>query len=257
MEMNSTEAETIIGMLIDGANKGNIDLSDFCNVISSITKEKIIQGMAKITTEMEEATQGLCNTTQQLCTMCACQYKNDAVYLTVNSMNEAIINAIEEASLLCADKPDVQEDITDQMKLVPEGVEGRVAYKGLASSVIDQLIVTSPESVWNIHDTHDHDDEEEHDHEHEHEDREITAMLIKFKSPMNIIQFPRQINENTNLQAAVPSYEISSLFKLFGFEPVLSTITLMDGLNDMLLLMSSALTIKECSVLSGNKTVFQ
>ena len=33
-----------------------------------------------------------------------------------------------------------QKDITDQMKLVPEGVEGRVAYKGLASSVIDQLI---------------------------------------------------------------------------------------------------------------------
>tara|TARA_B100001173_G_scaffold312035_1_gene331363 strand:- start:1813 stop:3015 length:1203 start_codon:yes stop_codon:yes gene_type:complete len=84
-----------------------------------------------------------------------------------------------------------------------------------SNSVIDQLIVTSPESVWNIHDTHDHDDEEEH--EHEHEDREITAMLIKFKSPMNIIQFPRQINENTNLQAAVPSYEISRLFKLFGF----------------------------------------
>jgi len=84
-----------------------------------------------------------------------------------------------------------------------------------SNSVIDQLIVTSPESVWNIHDTHDHDDEEEH--KHEHEDREITAMLIKFKSPMNIIQFPRQINENTNLQAAVPSYEISRLFKLFGF----------------------------------------
>ena len=42
-------------------------------------------------------------------------------------------------------------------------------------------------------------------------------MLIKFKSPMNIIQFPRQINETTNLQAAVPSYEISRLFKLFGF----------------------------------------
>ena len=80
-----------------------------------------------------------------------------------------------------------------------------------SNSVIDQLIITSPQSVWNIHETHDHDDE------HEHDDREITAMLIKFKSPMNIIQFPRQINENTNLQAAVPSYEISRLFKLFGF----------------------------------------
>ena len=42
-------------------------------------------------------------------------------------------------------------------------------------------------------------------------------MLIKFNSPMNVIQFPRYINENTNLQSAVPSYEISRLFKLFGF----------------------------------------
>ena len=104
-----------------------------------------------------------------------------------------------------------------------------------SNSVIDQLIITSPQSVWDVHDTHnhkdehegehDHEHEDEHDHEHEgehdhedeHDDREITAMLIKFKSPMNIIQFPRQINENTNLQAAVPSYEISRLFKLFGF----------------------------------------
>ena len=104
-----------------------------------------------------------------------------------------------------------------------------------SNSVVDQLIITSPQSIWDLHDEHDHDDEDheehdnedhdehEHDHDdedhdaHEHGDKEITAMLIKFKSPMNIIQFPRQINENTNLQAAVPSYEISRLFKLFGF----------------------------------------
>ena len=106
-----------------------------------------------------------------------------------------------------------------------------------SNSVVDQLIITSPQSIWDLHDEHDHDDEDheehhdedyeehEHDHddedhdehEHDHDDKEITAMLIKFKSPMNIIQFPRQINENTNLQAAVPSYEISRLFKLFGF----------------------------------------
>ena len=100
--------------------------------------------------------------------------------------------------------------------------EGTFKVVGLlepSNSVIDQLIITSPQSVWDIHDTHNHEDGDEHEHEHEHEydDREITAMLIKFKSPMNIIQFPRQINENTNLQAAVPSYEISRLFKLFGF----------------------------------------
>ena len=100
--------------------------------------------------------------------------------------------------------------------------EGTFKVVGLlepSNSVIDQLIITSPESVWDIHDTHNHKNDDEHDHEneHAHDDREITAMLIKFKSPMNIIQFPRQINENTNLQAAVPSYEISRLFKLFGF----------------------------------------
>ncbi len=82
-----------------------------------------------------------------------------------------------------------------------------------SNSVMDQLIITSPQSVWSIHDNHDHQEGDDH----LHDDREITAMLIKFKSPMNIIQLPRQINENTNLQAAVPSYEISRLFKLFGF----------------------------------------
>ena len=95
-----------------------------------------------------------------------------------------------------------------------------------SNSVIDQLIVTSPESIWDLHAEHDHsgdehDDENDHEHDdehdHEHDDEEITAMLIKFQNPMNIIQFPRQINEETNLQAAVPSYEISRLFKLFGF----------------------------------------
>ena len=121
-----------------------------------------------------------------------------------------------------------------------EHADTKFKVKGVlefSNSVADQLILTSPESIWEIHSDHNHDDEvnneehdhdeehyhdEEHDHDEEHghdydEDKEITAMLIKFKSPMNIIQFPRYINEQTNLQSAVPSYEISRLFKLFGF----------------------------------------
>jgi len=88
-----------------------------------------------------------------------------------------------------------------------------VGITNFSNSVADQLILTSAESVWGVHGDHTHDDEE-HDHD---DDKEITAMLIKFNSPMNVIQFPRYINENTNLQSAVPSYEISRLFKLFGF----------------------------------------
>ena len=39
----------------------------------------------------------------------------------------------------------------------------------------------------------------------------ITSLLIKFKSPIGIIQVPRKINETTNLQAAMPALEISRL----------------------------------------------
>ena len=107
-------------------------------------------------------------------------------------------------------------------------VVGVLDYSG---SVADQLILTSLESVWDVHKDHDHDHDEEHDHDHDEEhhhdhdeehdhgdedDKEITSILIKFDSPMNIISFPRYINEETNMQAAVPSYEISRLFKIFG-----------------------------------------
>ena len=33
-----------------------------------------------------------------------------------------------------------QQDIKDQLKLVPEGIEGQVAYKGPAREVIHQLV---------------------------------------------------------------------------------------------------------------------
>lgn len=33
-----------------------------------------------------------------------------------------------------------QQDVSDKMKLVPEGVEGRVAYKGAAADVMHQLV---------------------------------------------------------------------------------------------------------------------
>ena len=33
-----------------------------------------------------------------------------------------------------------QQDIKDKLKLVPEGVEGRVAYKGPVSDVLHQLV---------------------------------------------------------------------------------------------------------------------
>lgn len=113
-----------------------------------------------------------------------------------------------------------------------------VGILNFTNSVLDQLILTATESVWEVHEHEDHEEEEEsrdedhehedaddHDHEGEHahedehdhdEDKEITAMLVKFRSPMGIIQLPRMVNKDTNMQAAVPSYEISRLFGLMG-----------------------------------------
>lgn len=76
---------------------------------------------------------------------------------------------------------------------------------------------------------HGHEDHEteghEHktdDHEHEHatletaEDQQITALLIKCRGPMAAITLPRLINDNTQMQAAVPAIEINRMFSLLG-----------------------------------------
>ena len=74
---------------------------------------------------------------------------------------------------------------------------------------------------------HDHDHADEahvHDHDHEQhaevqiseEGKEITAVLIKFRSKMGIVTWPRLIPQNTKMQAALPAIEINRLFTLFG-----------------------------------------
>jgi putative ABC transport system permease protein len=113
-------------------------------------------------------------------------------------------------------------------------VHGDKKYKvvGIAAwnnSVIDNVIITPLESIWAIHDAphppegeHYHLEDEEH-HHHEAETpplgaggRQITALLVKFKSPMGLMMIPRQINTNTKMQAAAPAIEINRLFDLLG-----------------------------------------
>ncbi len=70
---------------------------------------------------------------------------------------------------------------------------------------------------------HNHDDHEGDHHQHEEETqtnsdegREITAGLIKFRSPMGNLTIPRMVNQNTNMQAALPAIEVNRLFSLMG-----------------------------------------
>lgn len=83
-----------------------------------------------------------------------------------------------------------------------------------SGSVVDNLIITNLESIWDVHSHADeHSDDEHHHHE---EDLEVTSLLIQFSNPMAMMQLPRYINDKTNMQAALPSLEINRLVKLLG-----------------------------------------
>lgn len=78
------------------------------------------------------------------------------------------------------------------------------------NSVLDNLILTDLSSIWLMH-------EEGHvDGEVEEHPKEITTALVKFRSPLGLLTIPRNINQNTKMQAALPSIEINRLFELMG-----------------------------------------
>ncbi len=101
-------------------------------------------------------------------------------------------------------------------------------------SVLDQLILTNTRSIWKVHehqDGHDAEEEDHHDaednsHQHDnsnadllhHADQEITSVLIQFKNKTNFqaLNFGRNINENTEMQAASPAIEINRLYSMIG-----------------------------------------
>src|SRR5690606_37273260 len=96
-----------------------------------------------------------------------------------------------------------------------------------SGTVADRLILTAFQSVWVIHDEHDHDHDHDHaGHDHHHapppldevstEGRDITAMLVSFKSSLGMMTLPTAINRDTKFQAALPAIEINRLFELFG-----------------------------------------
>lgn len=89
--------------------------------------------------------------------------------------------------------------------------------------VIDRLIITNLESIWDVHhheeeDAHGHEKEANHveHHEEEGEEKEITSLLISFRNPSALLTFPRKINEQTNMQAALPKYELDRLYQYTG-----------------------------------------
>lgn len=78
-------------------------------------------------------------------------------------------------------------------------------------TVLDQLILTGKESVWAMHDAHGVDPDSI-----SIDEREVTSMFLFFKSRMGNVQLPRMINENTDMQAASPAFEMARLYNMMG-----------------------------------------
>lgn len=109
---------------------------------------------------------------------------------------------------------------------------------------IDRLIITQLETVWELHEHEASEPHKQHQdgghkdalaahnntlHGHEdghqklqltqsaHSEKQITALLLRFKNMAALLRYNRHINTKTNLQAAIPKYELDKLHSFTGF----------------------------------------
>ncbi|MBK8322718.1 MAG: ABC transporter permease [Betaproteobacteria bacterium] len=133
----------------------------------------------------------------------------------------------------------------------PFEVVGVLAPTG---TVIDRLVLTPVESVWHVHEHHGDapaktvPEAPGKKHKHDHDDDEpakappagpapgavppgmppalmaasqggrleITALLVKYRTPLAAAMLPRLVNSSTSMQAASPAYESARLLDMVG-----------------------------------------
>lgn len=93
-------------------------------------------------------------------------------------------------------------------------VVGVLAQNG---SVVDRAVLTGVESVWAVHaEQYDIKDIARIAELMPDEEKEYTALLIQYASPLAAASLPRYINQNSEMQAASPAYETARLFSIIG-----------------------------------------
>jgi len=87
--------------------------------------------------------------------------------------------------------------------------------------VLDRLVLTATESVWRVHDdmhagANMNEAERAELVEALADEREITLALVRYRTPLAAVSFPRFINQTTALQAAAPAVEVTRLLSMVG-----------------------------------------
>ncbi|HVL75756.1 MAG TPA: ABC transporter permease [Noviherbaspirillum sp.] len=84
-------------------------------------------------------------------------------------------------------------------------------------TVLDRLVLTSVESVWHVHEIeHGITEDDAEGKAAMEEDRELTALLVQYASPLAAATLPRLISSQSGLQAAQPAFESAKLFRMLG-----------------------------------------
>ena len=89
-------------------------------------------------------------------------------------------------------------------------------------TVLDKLMLTNVQSIWMAHDLdvtpvgNRAPSKLVPGHMAGDSSREITSLLVQYRNPLAVIQLPRFINQQSNLQAAAPAYETARLFSILG-----------------------------------------
>lgn len=96
----------------------------------------------------------------------------------------------------------------------PYRVVGVLAPTG---AVLDRIILTGVASVWAVHaDQYDIKNVDRIAELMPEDEKEYTALLVQYASPIAAAVLPRYINNNTDMQAASPAYETARLFSIIG-----------------------------------------
>ena len=84
-------------------------------------------------------------------------------------------------------------------------------------TVVDRVVLTDVASVWAVHaDQYDIKDVARIAELLPDDEKELTALLIQYSSPLAAAILPRYINQNSEMQAASPAYETARLFSIIG-----------------------------------------
>ncbi len=119
-----------------------------------------------------------------------------------------------------------------------------------SGEVIDNLLITSLESVWDVHPENLHkgsfdlrEDKKvsHHEHHHKEEAKQITALLINYKSRRGKFTIPSIVNNKDNLMASEPAIEIQKLLELI--QPAIKVITILAWFIFSLAVISMIITI--------------